>query len=182
MWLLRLVIMERQLCLFCFFFFSKVGYKPMFQKKIVILQCFIVFICELIYLTEHCTDVFTCCIACFLFLLLYTKMLVAKHCLKAIKKNVTTMRFHYFLHWRGLFEVFFDVDEWLAKVDLELCAAEVVVQLLPPFLRGMFLVVDESCPLSFVEQSAHNLVLFSAEACHMPWQLVSSRVHELAQD
>lgn len=75
----------------------------MFKRKIVvILQCFIVFICELIYLnTEHCTDVFTCCVACFFFLLLYTKMLVTKREFegnKKKKKNVTTMRFHYFLH------------------------------------------------------------------------------------
>lgn len=49
------------------------------RKIVVILQCFIVFICKLIYLkAEHCTDVFTCRVTCFFFFLLYTKMLVTK--------------------------------------------------------------------------------------------------------
>lgn len=43
----------------------------------------------------------------------------------------------------GLPEVLGDVDERLAKVNLEFRAAEVVVQLLPPLLRSVLLLVDE---------------------------------------
>lgn len=82
----------------------------------------------------------------------------------------------------GLPEVLGDVDERLAKVNLEFCAAEVVVQLLPPFLRSMLLLVDEPCSLGFVEQRVHDVVLLSAQPRHVPGQHVALRVHELAKD
>lgn len=140
---LRIVI-KRHLC-FCFtLLFFSVGCEPVFKKRniVVILQCFIVFICKLIYLkAEHCTDVFTCRVTCFFFLL-YKKMLVTKGDFEDNKKKCHYEVVHYFLRRRGLPEVLSDVNEWFAEVYLELCAAKVVVQFLPPFLWGVLLIVD----------------------------------------
>lgn len=118
------------------------------------------------------------------FSLLYTtkKCLSTDERLETIKKKVTTAMVSPLSRLGGLPEVLSDVDERLAEVNLEFCAAEVVVQLLPPFLRSMLLFVNEPCSLGFVEQRVHDVVLLSAQPRHAPGQHVALRVHELAKD
>lgn len=135
---------------------------------------------------RHCTDVFTCCFIqmSFFFPSIHNKeMLVNRRTFGDNKKKRSLKQ--WFLpssRFGGLPEVLGDVDERLAKVNLKFGAAEVVVQLLPPFLRSMLLLVDEPCSLGFVEQRVHDVVLLSAQPRHTPGQHVALRVHELAQD
>lgn len=98
------------------------------------------------------------------------------------KKDHYSSGFYFSSSLGWLPEVLCDVDERLAEVDLEFCVTKVVVQFLPSFLRGMFLLVDEPCSLGFVEQRVHDVVLLSAQTRHVPRQHVALRVHELAQD